>query len=42
LLFGGGFFGYRQYGYAGGGGWVGIVLIVLLILWLTGNLHGVG
>lgn len=39
LLFGGGFWGYRSYGPAYGGGWVGIILIILVILYLTGNLH---
>jgi hypothetical protein len=42
LLFGGGYVGYGRYGYQGAGSWVGIVLIVVLILYLTGNLHGLG
>jgi hypothetical protein len=42
LLFGGGFWGYRSYGPGAGIGWVGVLLIIILILYLTGNLHGVG
>jgi hypothetical protein len=42
LLFGGGWWGYQSYGPHVGGGWVGIILLVILVLWLTGNLHGVG
>jgi hypothetical protein len=42
LLFGGGWYGFNRGGPVWGGGWVGIVLVVLLILYLTGNLHGVG
>ena len=34
----GGGYGHRRYGYAG---WspAGIIIVVLLLLWLTGNLH---
>ena len=42
VLFGGGYWGYRSYGPLYGGGWIGLVLIILLILFLTGNLHGLG
>ena len=35
LLFGGGWYGYNRGGAAWGGGWVGIVLVILLILYLT-------
>lgn len=40
ILFAGGGYGYRT-GWEGPqyGGLFGLVLIVLLILWLTGNLH---
>lgn len=40
LMLGGGFWGYRSYGPYYGGGWVGIILLVLLILYLTGHLRG--
>ena len=36
----GGGFGYQRYGPWGGGFPVGLVLIVLLVLYLTGHLHG--
>ena len=38
LLFGGGFWGYRSYGPNAGFGWVGIVLVIALVLYLTGYL----
>jgi len=38
LVFGGGSYGYRQWGYTGGLGVVGTVLIILLVLWLLGVL----
>jgi hypothetical protein len=34
---GGGYYGYRQYGGAGLGGALGLVLIILLVLWLFGG-----
>jgi len=40
LLFGGGFWGYRAYGPNAGFGWFGIVLLIVLVLYLTGNLRG--
>jgi hypothetical protein len=38
LALGGGGLGYSRYGYAG---WspAGLILLVFLIMWLTGNLH---
>jgi hypothetical protein len=36
LLFGGGF-GYRRYGYSGGIGIGGVLLIVLIVYWLPGH-----
>lgn len=39
LLLGGGGFGYSRYGVAGGVGPLGILVIVLLALYFTGNLH---
>ena len=42
LMFGGGYYGYRSYGPAYGGGWIGLILVILLIVWLLGGLHGVG
>jgi hypothetical protein len=42
VMFGGGYYGYRTYGAPYGGGWVGFIVIIVLILYLTGNLHGVG
>jgi hypothetical protein len=38
LSLGGGAWGHSRYGYSG---WspAGIILLVLLVLWLTGNLH---
>ena len=38
LAVGGGGWGYSRYGYAG---WspAGLVVLVLLLLWFTGNLH---
>jgi len=38
LLFGGGF-GYRSYGYNGGFGIVGALLVILLIVYLFGGFH---
>jgi hypothetical protein len=38
LALGGGGFGYSRYGFAGMSP-AGLILIVLLIMWLTGNLH---
>lgn len=38
LLIGGGGWGYSRYGIVGFSP-LGLVLVVLLILWLTGNLH---
>lgn len=38
LLLGGGGFGYSRWGYAGGGGILGLILVVFLILWLLGAL----
>ncbi len=37
----GGGFGYRRFGTAGGLGPIGLLLVIFLILWLTGNLSGV-
>jgi hypothetical protein len=42
VLLGGGWFGHANWGYPGLGGVLGLVLVVLLILALTGNLHGLG
>lgn len=39
LLLGGGGWGYSRYGMAGGVGPFGVLLIVLVTLYLTGNLH---
>lgn len=39
LLFGGPYVGYRSYGATGGYSIFGVVLIVIIILALTGNLH---
>ncbi|MGE5444061.1 MAG: DUF3309 family protein [Ignavibacteriales bacterium] len=40
LLFGGGGYGYRRgWGTPYVGGWVFIILIILLVLYLTGNIH---
>jgi len=38
LALGGGGWGYSRYGYVG---WspAGLVLIAILVIWLTGNLH---
>lgn len=36
---GGGGWGYSRYGAAGGLGPVGIAVLVMVGLWLTGNLH---
>jgi len=40
LLFGGGggYYGYSHWGPVGGGGFVGVALLVILILFLTGKL----
>jgi hypothetical protein len=38
ILLAGGGFGYSRYGLAGFSP-LGIIILVLLILWLTGNLH---
>ena len=42
LLFGGGggYYGYNQYGGAGLGGALGLVLIILAVLWFAGVLRG--
>ncbi|MDP9807944.1 hypothetical protein J2W42_000782 [Rhizobium tibeticum] len=37
---GGGYYAHGRYGGRGLGGVLGLVVIVLLILWLTGALHG--
>jgi Protein of unknown function (DUF3309) len=39
LALGGGAWGHSRYGYAG---WspAGIILLVLAVMWFTGNLHG--
>jgi hypothetical protein len=39
LLFGGGggYYGYSQWGPVGGGGFVGVALLVILVLFLTGR-----
>jgi hypothetical protein len=34
---GGGYYGYRNYGGAGLGGALGLVLVVLLVVWLAGG-----
>ena len=39
VLLGGGFWGYRSGSWAAPGGLIGLVLIIILILWLTGNLN---
>jgi hypothetical protein len=41
LSVGGGSWGHSRYGYAG---WspAGLILVVLLVLWFTGNLHAHG
>jgi hypothetical protein len=39
LLLGGGGIGYSRYGYGGGLGVVGTILLIFLILWLLGVLH---
>lgn len=39
LALGGGGWGYSRYGYAGFSP-AGILLLVLLAMWFTGNLHG--
>lgn len=39
LVLAGGGWGYSRYGYTGFSP-AGVVLLVLAILWLTGNLHG--
>ena len=39
VLFGGGFYGYNRWGYGGGLGVVGTVLVIVLILWLLGAVH---
>jgi hypothetical protein len=38
LLLAGGGFGYSRYGFAGGSGIVGTLLLIILILWLAGAL----
>jgi hypothetical protein len=38
ILLGGGYWGHAQWGNQGLGGVLGLVLIIVLILWLTGNL----
>ena len=40
LALGGGGWAYPRYGIAGGIGPVGVVLLIFLCLWLTGNLRG--
>lgn len=39
LALGGGGWGHSRYGYAG---WspAGIIILVLVVMWLTGHLHG--
>lgn len=37
---GGGYYGYNQGGPAWGGGILGTVLLIVLILWLLGGVHG--
>ena len=39
LAFGGGGWGYSRYGLAGGIGPIGLLAVVLLSLYVTGNLH---
>ena len=35
---GGGHYGYSQWGPVGGGGFVGVALVIILVLFLTGRL----
>lgn len=42
ILLGGGWWGHATWGYPGLGGALGVVLLIVLVLFLTGNLHGVG
>lgn len=37
---GGGYYGYRSYGGSGLGGALGLVLVIFIILWLAGMIHG--
>jgi len=39
IALGGGGFGHSRWGYAG---WspAGLILLLIVVLWLTGNLHG--
>lgn len=39
LTLGGGGWGYSRYGAVGGMGPVGVFLLIVLVLWSTGNLH---
>ena len=39
---GGGYYAHRSYGGRGLGGVLGLVVVVLLVVWLIGGLHGVG
>ncbi len=38
ILLGGGGYGYRRFGTRGAGGVLGLVLVIILILWLLGQL----
>jgi hypothetical protein len=40
LLLGG--WGFRSGSYTAPGGLLGVLLLILLVLWLTGNLHRLG
>lgn len=44
LLFGGGggYYAHNRYGGRGLGGVLGLVIVVLVIVWLVGGLHGFG
>jgi hypothetical protein len=39
---GGGYYAHRSYGGRGLGGVLGLLVVILLILWLVGGLHGAG
>lgn len=39
LLGGGGYYGYNRWGYGGGLGILGTVLLIVLVLYLLGALH---
>lgn len=39
LLFGGPYYGYRTYGATGGISVFGLVVLIIVVLLLTGNLH---